>query len=347
MKANKEEVVYLKEYEEYDEINPIKKRAHSNRHTKTPKLKRLNGIKIGAILSTAIVVSAAAIANSPEPLNWTKKEVNSIAEIADRFNKGHDFSEWAIVLEADCNNNGTRQRVCTTCNEIEVQDIPAAHHEVVLSKVEPTCKEEGLSEGLMCDVCGQIFTSQTAIPKIDHAYNQGKIEKAPTCIEKGTKVFTCKYCDETKTETIAPTGNHTIAVIPETPASCTSSGLTQGQRCSVCNEVLVSQTEIPAIGHHIVPLAAVNSTCSKPGHGEGTYCDVCGTIINPGVEYGTIEHEYNWDAPERVEPTCTSEGSETYICIYCGDRVSEMLDPFGHNDYDGDMFCDICGAEMH
>ncbi|MBQ9145477.1 MAG: hypothetical protein IJX70_03325 [Clostridia bacterium] len=39
------------------------------------------------------------------------------------------------------------------------------------------------------------------------------------------------------------------SVIPAVPATCTEPGLTEGKKCNVCGEVLVAQTEVPAVGH--------------------------------------------------------------------------------------------------
>ena len=47
-------------------------------------------------------------------------------------------------------------------------------------------------------------------------------------------------------------------VIPGKEATCTETGLTEGKKCTVCNEILVEQEEIPALGHDFV-----NGECSR------------------------------------------------------------------------------------
>ncbi len=43
--------------------------------------------------------------------------------------------------------------------------------------------------------------------------------------------------------------NHTIVILPSVDATCTTTGLSEGKKCSVCGEILVAQTEIPTIDH--------------------------------------------------------------------------------------------------
>lgn len=57
------------------------------------------------------------------------------------------------------------------------------------------------------------------------------------------------------------------------PATCTENGLTDGVKCSVCDETLVEQKEIPAEGHKF----------------EDDVCSVCGA-----AKYMTIYFQNNW-----------------------------------------------------
>ena len=108
-----------------------------------------------------------------------------------------------------------------------------------------------------------------------HTWNDGEITKAATCTEEGVKTFTCAVCGETRTESVEKTA-HTSVVIPAVAATCKSTGLTEGSKCSVCGEILVAQEVTSKIAHtwndgEITKAA----TCTEEGVKTFT-CAVCG-----------------------------------------------------------------------
>lgn len=54
----------------------------------------------------------------------------------------------------------------------------------------------------ICAVCSDRITAS-------HTWNSGSVIRQPTCKEAGAKIFTCKACNATKTESIPKTANHT------------------------------------------------------------------------------------------------------------------------------------------
>ena len=73
--------------------------------------------------------------------------------------------------------------------------------------------------------------------------------KEPTCTEAGLKVQKCTLCDKVLKEEAIPALGHKEEVIPAVAATCTETGLTEGKKCSVCNEILVAQETVAALGH--------------------------------------------------------------------------------------------------
>lgn len=102
---------------------------------------------------------------------------------------------------------------CSACDEVLVDNITISatgvHTEVSIPGREATCKEEGLTEGKKCSVCGEILAAQ---------------QKDPA---KG----------------------HTEVKIPGKEATCTETGLTEGVKCSVCGEILTAQNVIDKKAH--------------------------------------------------------------------------------------------------
>ena len=94
-----------------------------------------------------------------------------------------------------------------------------------------------------------------------HIWGDWTVTQEATCTEAGSRTHTCTSCGAVETDTITAKG-HTEETIPGKAATCTETGLTDGVKCSVCGEVLVPQTVIPATGHTEVVDAAVAATCT-------------------------------------------------------------------------------------
>ena len=109
---------------------------------------------------------------------------------------------------------------------------------------------------------------------------------------------------------------HTEVVDAAVAATCTTSGMTEGKHCSVCNAILIAQTVIPAKGHTEVTDEAVAATCTETGKTEGKHCSVCNEVLVAQEEVPAKGHTEVTD--EAVEPTCTEPGkTEGKHCSIC------------------------------
>ena len=174
---------------------------------------------------------------------FTKSDLEDAFGVADFYwlpvdNKSHTYGDWEIIVEATCETKGTKVRSCV-CGETQTQDIPARGHNY---------------EDYRCTRCGK---ADPDTPHV-HSYGDWNVTTPASCEAAGVQERTCG-CGDKQTEAI-PAKGHTEVTDPAEAATCTIPGKTEGKHCSVCDEVITAQTEIPAKGHKFE---------------EGT-CTVCG-----------------------------------------------------------------------
>ncbi len=221
----------------------------------------------------------------------------------------HDFVVETVV-EATCTENGYIVSVCSLCGTTKTEVIsgPLADHKYVAVVTEPTCTEGGFTS-YVCSVCGDNYIGDET-PAKGHDYDAEVVE--PTCTEGGFTSYVCSVCGDNYIGNETPAKGHTEIILPGIGATCTEKGYTEGKLCSVCGEVLVAQTEVPATGHNFV-----DGTCTNCGEIE----EVKGfTITIDGVVYGTFE------AGEEVSlpvPVMKIENGKAYrFFTYTGAEVT-------------------------
>ena len=117
----------------------------------------------------------------------------------------------------------------------------------------------------------------------------------------GATCTTAQTCTVCGAELEAAKG-HTVVIDKAVAPTCTATGLTEGEHCSVCGEVLTAQTVVDALGH--APGAAATCTADQT-------CTRCGEVLNEKLGHDEIEHE-------AKAPTCTEIGWDAYVtCSRC------------------------------
>ncbi len=147
---------------------------------------------------------------------------------------------------------------------------------------------------------------------LSHNYEKTEI-KAPDCTDKGEVTFTC-LCGDSYTEETAPLG-HTEVTDAAVAPTCTAEGKTEGKHCSVCNEVLVAQTAVPATGHKLTTLNAVEATCTKTGLTVGKKCTVCNTVT---VAQKAVAKKAHTNKTTVTKATLSKDGKTEIKCTVCG-----------------------------
>ncbi len=206
--------------------------------------------------------------------------------------------------------------VFSACDEPDVH----THTIVIDPAVEPTCTQDGKTEGQHCSTCNAILLMQVAIPKTGHSYasewttnethhwheptcsdttevkdkgthrfDNGVITTYPTHTEKGVKTYTCQDCYYTKTEDVNPVSEHTFA-------SAWSTDETHHWHASTCG----CQDQKTEFATHRFDNGTVTKqpTCTEKG--EKTF--TCGDCLYQKVEEipTTDEHTFanTWSTNE-------------------------------------------------
>ncbi len=154
------------------------------------------------------------------------------------------------------------------------------------SNLENIIIQEGLStiESLAFYRCGNLLSInlpssvQSADGQIfSQCYKLTEIH-IPSC---GSYAY--EYCrdDNQLSSLIVLDQPHESVYDEEIPATCTSTGLTDGFHCSICGDIISGHVTIPKLAHTIVIDEAVAATDEEPGLTEGSHCSVCGTILVP------------------------------------------------------------------
>ena len=130
-----------------------------------------------------------------------------------------------------------------------------------------------------------------------------------------------------------PANGHTKEVDEAVAPTCTETGLTEGEHCSVCGVVKKAQEVIPALGHTEVIDPAVAPTCTETGLTEGKHCSVCGEVLVAQRVVKANGHTRVVDA--AVAATCTETGlTEGSHCSACNEVLvaQEVVPAKGHTE---------------
>ena len=186
----------------------------------------------------------------------------------------------------------------------------------------PSCTEEGYTGDTYCKDCGTKLSSGKTIAKTEHTWDSGKITKAATCTESGTKTYTCTSCNTTKTEEIPATGNHQNTELRNVKeATCTEEGYTGDTYCKDCGTKLSSGKTI-AKTDHTWDAGKITKAATCKESGTKTYtCTSCNTTKTEEIP-ATRNHQ-NTELRNIKEATCAQEGytGDTY-CKDCGTKLS-------------------------
>ncbi len=240
------------------------------------------GIKISGILFLLFLLAFMI----PKGVHAEPSEEGCTGRSADGKHDWEPLSD--SVIQPTCTEKGSITYQCARCGQQITEEIAALGHEWedwVQTKA-PTCEAEG-EETRVCARThhgGCNASEKRSIPALGHKWDTGTVTAEPSCTQPGMKVYTCLNDSSHSYQEEIPAKGHTPAVIPGTPATCTTPGLTDGQKCSVCGAVLQNQTAIAALGH----LWNAGTVTTEP-HG-----------FEPGVRTYTCERDHSHTYTEEI-----------------------------------------------
>ena len=118
------------------------------------------------------VVTAGNAEHSWADATCTAPKTCSICGTTEGAALGHSYN--AVTTDATCTAAGKTVYTCGNCGDSYSESIPANGHteETIVGKA-PTCTDTGLTDGVVCTVCGETVTAQEVIPVADHSYVDG------------------------------------------------------------------------------------------------------------------------------------------------------------------------------
>lgn len=232
-------------------------------------------------------------------------------------------------------DGGFHRQKCALCG----QYISIAIHST-------TNNDNDCTTPLVCDVCQKEWVSGKSHKLVVESLNDDY--HVEYCTNIG-----CEYRSE-----VMHQWNPDVVKMNEVPATCTTAGsYIEVLTCSVCNSRTSRLVEVPALGHKFGPDLSSDDDgiydCTE-AHYDYHICDVCGELEKFNETQGTGEHMWNLEPTVDVEPTCTTEGSQSIHCSTpnCIGRKDTQIIPAKPHDFTvyvrtTDATCTESGANIY
>ena len=247
-------------------------------------------------------------------------------------------------VDPECEVDGSVDHVvyCNRCG-IELSRTPETlthpGHDWVEKEVTGNCGEIGTIH-YECSRCGDTKTEAGTLIEHDYVVKE-KVD--PTCTTPGYTKYECSRCGDKKQDDFGQLGHDPLEAVEENrvePKCEVDGSVDKVVYCNRCGLELTRTTEVlPKLGHDYEDVVTPPS-CTAGGYTTHT-CSRCGDTYTDN-EKPALGHEIPVTGVEenRVEPTCTTDGSsdEVKYCGRCGAELSRDTYPIpalGHDWDDG------------
>lgn len=138
---------------------------------------------LGVFLLLLICLTVAAACQRPDPSTIQ-----------------HDWSEWEILEQPTCQNDGSQRRICKGCKKEQTETLPALGHDFYLDYyLEPSCEHLGFKT-YICSRCNNSY--QEELPALGHDYKIISSKDPISCTQPGEIVYECTKCHSSYTEVL-------------------------------------------------------------------------------------------------------------------------------------------------
>ena len=139
--------------------------------------------------------------------------------------------------------------------------------------VPATCGEAGRVDTI-CSNCGEVVSTRELPPTGAHVWGNGVVTTAPAETTPGVRTFTCRGCDQTRTEAIPATGAHDYQFTKNVAPTCTDGGYDL-YTCSGCGAT--EKRNLTDAAGHKWDGGTVTTAPTETTPGVRTFtCTVCG-----------------------------------------------------------------------
>ncbi len=270
---------------------------------------------------------------------------------------------------ATCTEEGhSAYKHCEGCNKDIDKTVTQAtgHKPVSEADTASTCSTHGWSGKQVCSVCHVVTNpgTQLALDPNKHSNLVTVAAKLKTCTEDGYNEHQhCNDCDKDINKVVDKATGHNNVVQNTIEATCTSTGLSGKQICSVCNEVTFAGTILPInkSNHtHLVSIEAKAATCSSKGYNAHQHCNDCGEDVGKIETSVNSSNHVNLTHVAAKAATCTEDGHSEYDhCNDCNTDIGKKtINATGHktvvqaqskstcstHGWSGREVCSVCGT---
>ena len=195
--------------------------------------------------------------------------------------------------------------------------------------VPATCGKAGRVDTI-CGNCGEVISTRELPPTGAHVWGNGVVTTAPTETTPGVRTFTCRGCDQTRTEAIPATGAHDYRFTTTVAPTCTDGGYDL-YTCSGCGAT--ERRNLTDAAGHKWDGGTVTTAPTETTPGVRTFtCTVCDQTRTEAIP-ATGAHDYQFT--KTVAPTCTDGGYDLYTCSGCGATERRNLTDAAGHKWDG------------